>query len=262
MLLRRLVTRRRERPSSVQHRSQPILHDRTRADLGSATVDARDRDVRSAISCPRCAMRWRSRAATARGPQRFVRAWSTPPDHVGCCKTCETAAYRRPAPAGARSRRTRRSRHALGLTAMTSPVVNISDSAMEIDYPYSLSDQEAWSQLALLGGIPRRARHGIKVTWVDATRARFSGKYLIVKIDGDLTLGNGHAQFKGEDRAFLWRNRAKGLHPEQAGRNAPRSDRGGVAATHELANVRPLQRRSMRHAPDRSCRSCRRFILR
>ena len=52
-------------------------------------------------------------------------------------------------------------------------------------------------------------RHGIKVTWVDTQRARFSGKYLIVKIDGDLTLGNGLAQFKGEDPGFLWRNRAK-----------------------------------------------------
>jgi len=79
---------------------------------------------------------------------------------------------------------------------------------MEIDYPYSLSEDEARSRLQILGEY-LSSRHGIKVTWVDATRARFSGKYLIVKIDGDLTLGNGHAQFKGEDPGFLWRNRAK-----------------------------------------------------
>ena len=49
----------------------------------------------------------------------------------------------------------------------------------------------------------------IKVTWVDDTRAKFNGKYLVVKIDGELTLGSGHARFKGEDPGFLWRNRAK-----------------------------------------------------
>ena len=38
---------------------------------------------------------------------------------------------------------------------------------------------------------------------------RFAGKYLVVKIDGELTLGDGHARFRGEDPGFLWRNRAK-----------------------------------------------------
>ena len=40
-------------------------------------------------------------------------------------------------------------------------------------------------------------------------RASFNGKYLVVKIDGELTVGNGQAQFQGEDPGFLWRNRAK-----------------------------------------------------
>ena len=30
-----------------------------------------------------------------------------------------------------------------------------------------------------------------------------------MKIDGELTVANGHAQFRGEDPGFLWRNRAK-----------------------------------------------------
>ncbi len=79
---------------------------------------------------------------------------------------------------------------------------------MEIDFPYVVTDGDARSRLEILGQYLVN-RHGIRVTWVDATHARFSGKYIVVKIDGELTLGNGHAQFKGEDPGFLWRNRAK-----------------------------------------------------
>ncbi len=79
---------------------------------------------------------------------------------------------------------------------------------MEIDFPYSLSDQDALSRLQILA-LYLTNRHGIKVTWLDQTRAHFHGKYLVVKIEGDLTLAEGHARFKGEDPGFLWRNRAK-----------------------------------------------------
>jgi len=79
---------------------------------------------------------------------------------------------------------------------------------MEIDFQYSLSDTDARSRLEILGQYLSN-RHGIKVTWVEPQRAKFTGKYLVVKIDGELTLGNGRAQFKGEDPGFLWRSRAK-----------------------------------------------------
>jgi hypothetical protein len=79
---------------------------------------------------------------------------------------------------------------------------------MEIDFKYVLSDQEARSRLELLGQYLVN-RHGIKVTWQDENRARFSGKYLLVKIEGELSLGNSRAQFKGEDPGFLLRGRAK-----------------------------------------------------
>jgi hypothetical protein len=79
---------------------------------------------------------------------------------------------------------------------------------MEIDFPYSLSDQDALARLQLLGTYLHN-RHGISVTWVDDTRARFAGKYLVVKIDGELSLSGGHARFRGEDPGFLWRNKAK-----------------------------------------------------
>jgi hypothetical protein len=79
---------------------------------------------------------------------------------------------------------------------------------MEIDFQYVLSDQDARSRLGLLGEYLEN-KHGIKVTWVDESRARFSGKYLMVKIEGELALGNSRATFKGEDPGFLLRNRAK-----------------------------------------------------
>jgi len=79
---------------------------------------------------------------------------------------------------------------------------------MEIDFKYAVSDQDAKSRLELLGQYLAN-KHGIKVLWVDENRARFTGKYLVVKIEGELSLTGGRAIFKGEDPGFLWRNRAK-----------------------------------------------------
>jgi hypothetical protein len=79
---------------------------------------------------------------------------------------------------------------------------------MEIDFPYELSDQDARDRLEILGHYLAN-KHGIKVTWPEPDKARFSGKYLVVRIDGELTLGGGRAKFRGEDPGFLWRNRAK-----------------------------------------------------
>ena len=79
---------------------------------------------------------------------------------------------------------------------------------MEIDFPYELSDQDARSRLDILAQYLAN-KHGIKVTWVDPAKAKFSGKYLVVRIDGELTFGGGRAKFRGEDPGFLWRGRAK-----------------------------------------------------
>jgi len=79
---------------------------------------------------------------------------------------------------------------------------------MEIDYQYALSDQEAKARLDVLGSYLQN-KHGIKVTWLDDNRAKFSGRYLMVKIEGELAVGNSRAVFKGEDPGFLLRSRAK-----------------------------------------------------
>lgn len=79
---------------------------------------------------------------------------------------------------------------------------------MEIDFPYELSDQDARGRLELLGQYLAN-RHGIKVTWVDPATAKFSGKYLLVRIEGELTLGSGQAKFRGEDPGMLLRGKAR-----------------------------------------------------
>lgn len=79
---------------------------------------------------------------------------------------------------------------------------------MEIDFPYELSDQDARGRLDILSQYLAN-KHGIAVTWTDTAKARFTGKYLVVRIEGELTLGGGRAKFRGEDPGFLWRGRAK-----------------------------------------------------
>ena len=68
--------------------------------------------------------------------------------------------------------------------------------------------EDARGRLEILGQYLAN-KHGIQVTWVDPAKAKFSGKYLVVRIDGELTLGGGRAKFRGEDPGFLWRGRAK-----------------------------------------------------
>lgn len=78
---------------------------------------------------------------------------------------------------------------------------------MEIDYRHSLADADARARLEVLGEYLTN-RHGIKVSWLDANRAKFSGKYLVVKIEGELSMSAGLVKFRGEDPGFLWRRKA------------------------------------------------------
>jgi hypothetical protein len=78
---------------------------------------------------------------------------------------------------------------------------------MEIDYRHTLPDDDARARLQILGEYLTN-RHGIKVSWLDANRAKFSGKYLVVKIEGELSMAPGIARFRGEDPGFLWRRKA------------------------------------------------------
>src|SRR5664279_3432883 len=78
---------------------------------------------------------------------------------------------------------------------------------MEIDYKHELSEADARARLEALGDYLTN-RHGIKVSWSDPQHARFAGRYLVVSIEGDLTMRDKLVQFRGKDPGFLWRKRA------------------------------------------------------
>lgn len=77
---------------------------------------------------------------------------------------------------------------------------------MEINYKHELPAVDARARLEVLGEYLHN-RHGIKVTW-DGDRARFAGKYLVVKIDGEMRVEGNQVSFRGEDPGFLWRKKA------------------------------------------------------
>jgi hypothetical protein len=77
---------------------------------------------------------------------------------------------------------------------------------MKFDHPYKLDKEDARARLVKLGEYLQN-RHGIKVSWSGDT-GRFSGKYLVVHIDGELALGDGVVRVSGKDPGFLWRRRA------------------------------------------------------
>jgi Putative polyhydroxyalkanoic acid system protein (PHA_gran_rgn) len=77
---------------------------------------------------------------------------------------------------------------------------------MQIDYKHKCEDAEVRPRLEKLSSYLHN-RHGIKIEW-NGTKAKFSGKYLVVKIDGELAIGANIVTFRGEDPGFLWRKKA------------------------------------------------------
>ena len=77
---------------------------------------------------------------------------------------------------------------------------------MKFDYPHSLPQEDARSRLHRLGEYLTN-RHGINVQWTGDTGS-FRGKYMVVSIEGELTIGDGVVHVSGKDPGFLWRKRA------------------------------------------------------
>ncbi len=143
---------------------------------------------------------------------------------------------------------------------------------MQIDYKHTLADDDARARLHVLGEYLHN-RHGIKVAWLDPDRATFSGKYLVVKIDGELSAAPGLVKFRGHDPGFLWRKRATEyiegklnfyLDPTKPLDTLPR---GGLSAAATSAargmpdagsRRRPTGRRAQAFAPPRTadCTAC------
>ena len=79
---------------------------------------------------------------------------------------------------------------------------------MVIDYKHAFPVEEAKARLQALGDYLTN-RHGIKVVWSqDKMKATFNGKYMVVKIVGDLWLEEQTVRFRGQDPGFVWRKRA------------------------------------------------------
>ncbi|RMH43843.1 MAG: hypothetical protein D6689_04105 [Deltaproteobacteria bacterium] len=79
---------------------------------------------------------------------------------------------------------------------------------MKLEFPHSLPKAEARARLEALGEYLTN-RHHIDVTW-NGDRATFSGRFKkVVKIRGELSLGDGIARFEGDDPGFAWRGQAK-----------------------------------------------------
>lgn len=79
---------------------------------------------------------------------------------------------------------------------------------MVIDYKHSFTPEEVKERLKALSDYLDN-RHGIKVTWTeDMEKATFNGKYMVVKIIGDMWLEDGEIHFRGQDPGFMWRKRA------------------------------------------------------
>jgi Putative polyhydroxyalkanoic acid system protein (PHA_gran_rgn) len=78
---------------------------------------------------------------------------------------------------------------------------------MKIEYPHRLAEPEAQARLKVLGEYLEK-RHGITVSWATPDRALFNGKYLVVKIRGELLLTPGVVKFIGDDPGLLWRGKA------------------------------------------------------
>lgn len=78
---------------------------------------------------------------------------------------------------------------------------------MEIEYKHRLDEPEAQARLKVLGEYLEK-RHGITVSWSTPDVAQFNGKYLVVKIRGELKLSPGVVKFRGDDPGLLWRRKA------------------------------------------------------
>jgi hypothetical protein len=77
---------------------------------------------------------------------------------------------------------------------------------MQIDFKHELPEEEARARLEALADYLHN-RHGIRVAWVDG-KAKFAGKYMVVKIEGELSMAPGMIHFRGQDPGILWRRRA------------------------------------------------------
>src|SRR5262245_58830254 len=77
-----------------------------------------------------------------------------------------------------------------------------------IDYAHSLAQDDARARIKALGEYLTN-KHGIGMRWENDDRAKISGKYMIVTIEGTVTIEPKAVKFEGKDPGMLWRGKAK-----------------------------------------------------
>lgn len=78
---------------------------------------------------------------------------------------------------------------------------------MDFEYPHGLPKDDARERLEALGEYLGK-RHGINVNWSGDTGS-FAGKYLVINIQGQLTVADGKVLVSGRDPGMLWRKKAR-----------------------------------------------------
>ena len=77
---------------------------------------------------------------------------------------------------------------------------------MQFDYDHEVAVDEAQERLKRLGSYLAN-RHGIGVAW-DGPECTIDGKYLLVKIEGKMTIEENRIHFDGRDPGLLLRGKA------------------------------------------------------
>ncbi len=80
--------------------------------------------------------------------------------------------------------------------------------AFELEHRHDFSAEDARARIKALGDYLSN-KHGLSVSWSGDDEARITGKYLVVTIEGTVTLADGVVRFSGKDPGMLWRGKAK-----------------------------------------------------
>ena len=80
--------------------------------------------------------------------------------------------------------------------------------SLRIDYAHNFTPEDARARIKALGEY-LSSKHGIGVTWTNDDQAKVAGKYMIVSIEGTVTLEPKVGRFDGKDPGMLWRGKAK-----------------------------------------------------
>ncbi len=77
---------------------------------------------------------------------------------------------------------------------------------MNFEYVHTLEKTDAKARLEALSEYLEN-RHGIRCVW-DGDNGTIRGKYLVVKIEGDMHIEEDRIRFSGRDPGLLWRKKA------------------------------------------------------